>query len=56
MRASGTDAVRAMYGMDAMVNPDVEAANAIHRAIEHGAVGNVIDLKDDFMLTTLHDR
>ena len=53
MRASGTDAVRAMYGMDAMVNPDVEAANAIHRAIEHGAVGNVIDLKDDFMLTTL---
>ncbi len=53
MRASGTDAVRAMYGMDAMVNPDVEAASAIQRAIEHGAVGNVIDLKDGFVLTTL---
>ena len=53
MRASGSDAVRAMYGMDAMVNPDVEAAGAIQRAIEHGAIGNVIDLKNDFMLTTL---
>ena len=53
MRASGKDAVRAMYGMDVMVNPDVEAAGAIQRAIEHGAVGNVIDLKNDFMLTTL---
>ena len=50
---SGTTAVRTMYGMDAMVNPDVEAAAAIHRAVEHGAVGNVIDLKDGFMLTTL---
>ena len=52
-RASGTGAAPAMYGMDAMVNPDVEAAGAIHRAIEHGAVGNVIDLKNGFMLTTL---
>lgn len=50
-RTSG--GVRAMYGMDAMVNPDVEAASAIKRAVEHGAVGNVIDLKDGFMLTTL---
>ena len=50
---SGKDAVRAMYGMDAMVNPDVEAAKAIHRAVEHGAVGNIIDLKDGFVLTTL---
>lgn len=52
-KTSGTDTVRAMYGMDAMVNPDVEAASAIYRAVEHGAVGNVIDLKDGFMLTTI---
>ena len=52
-RTSGTDAVLAMYGMDATVNPDVEAASAIHRAVEYGAVGNVIDLKNGFMLTTL---
>ncbi len=52
-RTSGTDAVRAMYGMDAMVNPDVAAADAIHRAVEYGAVGNVIDLKDGFILTTV---
>ena len=52
-QTSGTDTVLAMYGMDAMVNPDVEAASAIHRAIEYGAVGNVIDLKNGFMLTTL---
>ena len=52
-RTSSKDTVRAMYGMDAMVNPDVEAASAIHRAVEYGAVGNIIDLKNDFMLTTL---
>ena len=52
-RMSGTDTMRAMYGMDAMVNPDVEAAHAIRRAVEYGAVGNVIDLKNGFMLTTL---
>ena len=52
-KTSGSDTVLAMYGMDAMVNPDVEAASAIHRAVEYGAVGNVIDLKNGFMLTTL---
>ena len=52
-QTSGAGIVRAMYGMDAMVNPDVAAASAIHRAVEYGAVGNVIDLKDGFMLTTL---
>ena len=52
-RTSSKDTVRAMYGMDAMINPDVEAASAIHRAVEYGAVGNIIDLKNDFMLTTL---
>lgn len=52
-RTSETDAVRAMYGMDAMVNPDVEAAAAVHRAVEYGAVGNVIDLKNGFILTTI---
>ena len=52
-RAAGAGAVRTMYGMDAMVNPDVEAAYAINRAVEHGAIGNVIDLKDGFVLTTL---
>ena len=53
MRTSGTVTVRAMFGMDAMVNPDVEAASAIQRAVEYGAVGNVIDLKDGFILTTI---
>ena len=52
-KTSGRETVRAMYGMDAMVNPDVEAAAAIHRAVEYGAVGNIIDLKDGFVLTTL---
>ena len=52
-KTSGKETVRAMYGMDAMVNPDVEAAIAIHRAVEYGAVGNIIDLKDGFVLTTL---
>ncbi|MBR1837059.1 MAG: NAD-binding protein, partial [Kiritimatiellae bacterium] len=31
-------------GVDVMLNPDVEAAAALARAVEHGAVGNVTDL------------
>ena len=36
---------RPVFGIDRMLNPDVEAAAAICRAIEHGAVGNVIALE-----------
>lgn len=35
---------RPVFGIDCMVNPDVEAAEAICRAAAHGAVGNVLDL------------
>ncbi|MBQ7667586.1 MAG: NAD-binding protein [Kiritimatiellae bacterium] len=35
---------RPVFGVDRMLNPDVEAAAAISRAIEHGVVGNVIAL------------
>ena len=35
---------RPVFGIDCMVNPDVEAAAAICRAAAHGAVGNVLDL------------
>ena len=41
-RAAGHS--RPVFGVDRMLNPDVEAAAAICRAMEHGAVGNVIDL------------
>lgn len=44
---------RPLYGIDFMLNPDVEAAAAIGRAVEHGAVGSVIDLKNGHALTTL---
>ena len=36
---------RPVLGVDRMLNPDVEAAAAICRAIEHGVVGNVIALE-----------
>ena len=36
---------RPVFGIDRMLNPDVEAASAICRAVEHGAVGNVIALE-----------
>ena len=52
-QAAGAGDVRTIYGMNAMVNPDVEAAYAINRAVQYGAVGNVIDLKNGFVLTTL---
>ncbi|MBQ6246747.1 MAG: NAD-binding protein [Kiritimatiellae bacterium] len=37
-------AARPLFGIDRMLNPDVEAADAISNVIEHGTVGNVIDL------------
>lgn len=44
---------RPLYGIDRMLNPDVEAASAINSALEHGAVGSVIDLDGGFSITTL---
>lgn len=35
---------RPVFGIDRMLNPDVEAAAAVCRAADHGAVGNVIAL------------
>ena len=44
---------RPLYGIDNMLNPEVEAADAISAAIEHGAIGSVIELDADFGITTL---
>lgn len=37
---------RPLYGIDFMVNPDIEAADAIVRAVESGAVSDVVAFKD----------
>lgn len=39
---------RPPFGIDTMLQPDVEAAAAIGRALSHGAVGNIIDLDGSF--------
>lgn len=44
--AERTGRPRPVFGVDRMLNPDVEAAKAICRAIDHGVVGNVIALED----------
>ena len=44
---------RPLFGIDHMLHPDVEAANAICRAVAHGAVGNVIELGGGFGIVTL---
>ena len=41
------------FGIDTMLHPDVEAAEAICRALLHGAVGNVIDLGCDFGIASV---
>ena len=46
-------ASRPLYGIDNMLNPEVEAAAAISVALEHGAIGSVIELDADFGITTL---
>ncbi len=50
---SATPDARPLYGIDTMLNPEVEAADAISAALEHGAVGRVIELDADFGITTL---
>lgn len=37
---------RPLYGIDFMVNPDIEAADAIVRAVESGAVSDVVAFDD----------
>nr|MCR5698012.1 NAD-binding protein [Treponemataceae bacterium] len=37
---------RPIYGIDYMIHPDVEAANAIVRAVENGAISDVISFGD----------
>ncbi len=44
---------RPLYGIDTMLNPEVEAASAIASAVEHGAVGNVIELGGGYGIATL---
>ena len=48
--AEGQEA-SAPLGIGVMLNPDVEAANAIQRAVAHGAIGNVSDLGGGFCIT-----
>ena len=51
-RAEHPDA-RPLYGIDTMLNPEVEAASAIAAAVEHGAVGSVIEIGDEYGIATL---
>lgn len=46
---------RPLYGIDYMVHPDVEAAEAIVKAVEHGAIGDIVDFGDngEFEVTAL---
>ena len=38
-------------GIGVMLNPDVEAANAVRRAVDHGVIGNIADLGGGFCIT-----
>ena len=42
---------RPLYGIDYMIHPDVEAADAIVQAVESGAIGNVLSFNNsDFVI------
>lgn len=46
---------RRIYGIDFMVHPDMEAAKEIVKAVEHGAITDVIDFENsDFELTSIY--
>ncbi len=38
-------------GISTMLNPDVEAADAVQRAVAHGVIGNIADLGGGFYIT-----
>ena len=38
---------RPLYGIDYMVHPDVEAAEAIVKAVEHGAISDIVDFGEN---------
>jgi len=44
---------RPLFGIDQMLHPEVEAAQALWRAVEHGAVGNVIALEAGFSIAAI---
>ena len=44
---------RPLYGIDFMIHPDVVAAQAIVKAVEHGAVTDVVSFGDKFELMAL---
>ncbi|MDR3311966.1 MAG: NAD-binding protein [Spirochaetaceae bacterium] len=45
---------RPLYGIDHMVHPDVEAAEAVCRAVQHGAVTDVLAFHDaEYVLTRI---
>lgn len=50
---SGGSSARPLYGIDVMLNPEVEVADAISAAIEHGAIGGVVPLDAGFGIVTL---
>lgn len=57
--AAGASAARAgavrrpPFGIDFVVNPDIEAAEAVIRVLSHGAVGGVIELGGGYGIVTL---
>ena len=53
--AEGRDAPRPL-GIGVMLNPDVEAANAVQRAVAHGAIGNIADLGGGFCIMEFRVR
>jgi len=44
---------RPPFGIDWMVNPDVEAAHAVTRAFLHGAVGGIVEVGKNYGIVTL---
>lgn len=46
---------RPLYGIDYMIHPDVEAANAIVTAVEHGAISDVVSFgeQNEYEITAL---
>lgn len=44
---------RPVFGIDWMVNPDVEAARVLSQTLAHGAVGDIQELGNDYGIVTL---
>lgn len=52
---SNSEQAKSLYGIDFIINPDIEASNVIVNAVEHGAITDVVSFENsNFEITNIY--